>query len=73
MPVLKYYVVEQRRSVQVRAVSIEDALKIAGVAFKNGQHNDNSPILGEEDVDLLNGTGRPIEKIEITHMSAKIV
>jgi hypothetical protein len=41
MPVIRNYLVNQTREVEVRANSLVDAIRIADAAFANGQNSDN--------------------------------
>lgn len=64
MPEIKYYEVEETRTVKVQANSAVDASRIAAAAFANGQNSDNGTVRGPEDV-----WGNTIGRIEITNLN----
>ncbi len=67
MPEIISYKIIQTREVNVRANSLEDAIRIANVAFKYGQNADSGVVLNDESKAQLGGiwgntTGRVKEK-----------
>lgn len=67
MPVIRNYVVSQTREVNVRANSLTDAIRIAGVAFNNGQNSDSSARYIQENIPGIWGdTTTPVKETDIT-------
>lgn len=65
MPEIKYFKVNQTRSVRVTANNIVDAIRLATAAFENGQNSDYAVVLGPDGV-----WGNTNTKVEVTDISA---
>ena len=67
MPIINNYVVTQTREVSVRANSLEDAIRLAGIAFEKGQNTEGGIMSDDKD----NVWGNTTSRIKETDLGAR--